>query len=60
MQQNDIYLTAQPINNPIHKLRSYVDNLERKILSAKWKQNLVLTYNYMPLENVKEKLICEK
>ena len=53
MQQNDIYITMQASKNPANNLRNYVDNLERKILSAKWKQNLVLTYNYMPLENVK-------
>ena len=38
------------------KLRSYVDNLDSKIDYAKWKQALVLKYNYMPLENIKEKI----
>lgn len=27
---------------------------------AKWKQNLVLSYNYMPLANIKEKLYNDR
>ena len=35
------------------KLRKYVDNLNDKIDYAKWKQELVLNYNYMPLKTIK-------
>ena len=38
----------------------YIDSLEHKIEGAKWKQKLILTYNYMPLEFVKEKINEEK
>lgn len=30
--------------------------LDAKMDYARWKQNLVLSYNYMPLANIKEKL----
>ena len=35
------------------KLQIYIDSLDKKIQGAKWKQNLILTYNYMPLEMAK-------
>lgn len=31
----------------------YINSLDKKIASAKWKQTLILNYNYMPLEMVK-------
>lgn len=37
-------------------LRKYVNNLDSKIDYAKWKQNLVLKYNYMPMKRIMEKV----
>jgi hypothetical protein len=31
------------------QLQFYIDSLEGKIERAKWKQNTILKYNYMPL-----------
>ena len=48
-----IYLTdlqPQPKHSSLHH---YVDKLDSKIDYAKWKQSLVLSYNYMPLQSIK-------
>lgn len=37
-------------------LRRYVNNLDSKIDYAKWKQSLVLKYNYMPMKRIMEKV----
>lgn len=37
-------------------LQSYVDSLGKRIDSAKWKQNLILMYNYMPLTIIQDKM----
>ena len=54
------YLTDIIEKNEETKLRQYVDRLENKIGYAKWKQSLVLNYNYMPLQNIKEKIEGER
>ena len=38
------------------KLKKYVDNLNKKIDYAKWKQSLVLQYNYLPMKRITEKV----
>ena len=43
-----------------HKLRNYIDNIHDKINYAKWKQDLILSYNYMPLKNIKDKINSER
>lgn len=59
MDSPNPYLT-EPEHFPLpHKdrtLRAYVDQLDSKINYAKWKQNLVLTYNYLPLSTISDKL----
>lgn len=49
-------LLKEPV---VNNLTKYVDNLESKIDYAKWKQNLVLKYNYMPLKRITEKVQTE-
>ena len=39
-----------------NRLRQYVDHLNDKVDYAKWKQDLILNYNYMPLKTIKEKI----
>jgi hypothetical protein len=41
-------------------LRKYVDNLHNKLDYAKWKQSLVLQYNYLPMKRITEKVENEK
>lgn len=43
-----------------NNLRKYVDKLDSKIDYAKWKQSLVLSYNYMPLQTIREKIDTER
>ena len=42
------------------KLRRYVNALENKLDYAKWKQGLVLKYNYMPMKRIAEKVHNER
>ena len=42
------------------KLSNYVDNLSKKLDYAKWKQTLVLQYNYLPMKRITEKVENEK
>ena len=35
------------------KLKLYVDNLNSKLDFAKWKQSLLLKYNYVPFDMIK-------
>ena len=37
-------------------LTKYVDNLHSKLDYAKWKQSLVLQYNYLPMKRITEKV----
>lgn len=54
MENNSsMYITEAPPNGQENPLRSYVNVLESKLDYAKWKQDLVLNYNYMPLANIK-------
>lgn len=39
-----------------NKLKKYVDNLNNKIDYAKWKQTLILQYNYLPLKRITQKV----
>lgn len=62
---NSSYLTEPelaPLSAGRTSLRSYVDKLDNKIGYAKWKQNLVLRYNYMPLAMVGDSIedSCQK
>ncbi len=38
------------------KLGSYVQGLNNKIDYAKWKQDLVLKYNYLPIKRITDKI----
>ena len=51
---------TEPITVQKNPLQKYVDNLNEKLDYAKWKQNLVLNFNYMPLKNIKEKIETER
>ena len=42
------------------KLSVYVDNLSKKLDYAKWKQSLVLQYNYLPMKRITEKVENQK
>jgi hypothetical protein len=42
-------VSKEPVTNDLTK---YVDNLDNKIDYAKWKQNLVLKFNYMPIKRI--------
>lgn len=46
------YITETP-HSEDSGLRAYVNKLQNKIDYAKWKQKLVLNYNYLPLSNIK-------
>ena len=41
-------------------LRKYVENLESKLDYAKWKQKIVLEFNYLPIKRIAEKVQFEK
>lgn len=55
MDNKSAYITEIE-NKPDNSLREYVNVINTKLDYAKWKQNLVLSYNYMPLANIQEKL----
>jgi uncharacterized protein (UPF0332 family) len=42
------------------KLNRYVDNINQKIDYAKWKQELVLKYNYLPMKRIGDKIENDK
>lgn len=42
------------------KLNRYVDNISQKIDYAKWKQELVLKYNYLPMKRIGDKIENDK
>lgn len=54
------YITDLADRTEQDTLRRYVDKLDSKIDYAKWKQSLVLSYNYMPLQSIKEKIDTER
>lgn len=43
-----------------HKLHRYVENMNSKIDYAKWKQELVLKYNYLPMKRITDKIENDK
>lgn len=49
MTSYQAYLTEAKDRDFKTKMMSYVNSIENKIERAKWKQNLILTYNYIPL-----------
>lgn len=50
------YTDVQEGDENAGKLRRYVNALESKLDYAKWKQSLVLKYNYMPMKRITEKV----
>ena len=42
------------------RLHKYVDNMHNKIDYAKWKQELVLKYNYLPMKRLTDKIENDK
>lgn len=57
---NTPFYTDLTDRNEEFNIRNYVNSLDDKIDYAKWKQDLVLNYNYMPLKNIKEKIQTER
>jgi hypothetical protein len=54
------YTDLQEGDEDAGRLRRYVNALESKLDYAKWKQSLVLKYNYMPMKRITEKVQNER
>lgn len=49
----DAYVTQPSTQNEEERLKKYVEKLDKKIDAANWKQNLILSYSYLPLGIIK-------
>lgn len=60
MRRNEDFVTEVKMESTKNDhLQTYVDSLGKRIDSAKWKQNLVLMYNYMPLTIIQDKMTAK-
>lgn len=50
------YTDIQERDENAANLNSYVTNLNSKLDYAKWKQDLVLKFNYMPMKRIAERI----
>jgi hypothetical protein len=54
------YTDIQERDENATNLNSYVANLNSKLDYAKWKQDLVLKFNYMPMKRIADRIEEEK
>jgi len=54
------YTDIQERDESAAHLNRYVANLDSKLDYAKWKQDLVLKFNYMPLKRITERIEEER